>query len=218
MPKGPPPTSPQVTGPSPRRRMGDSNPEGVTPTRFPSALEGSRAGVGGRVRAAQRAARIVANGRERLGLAANCYQNCYRPPGSLLPRLPYGTLRRPSESGRRAVKCRAEKPADEPHRGGVRRQALARTDLPCDGWVEPIPVRRRRELRLTAEATVNPLGADRTDEGRTVNVLRPGEHHDVNEITDTARRTVSRRPVHCLRGTELVSDVVDHGVQAHRWG
>ena len=35
-------------------------------------------GVGGRVCAGQRAARIEANRRERLGLAANCYQKCYR--------------------------------------------------------------------------------------------------------------------------------------------
>ncbi len=57
---------------------GIRTPEGVTPTRFPSGLEGSRAGVGGRVWAGQRRVRTEAVERGRVGLETNCYRNCYR--------------------------------------------------------------------------------------------------------------------------------------------
>src|SRR5674476_1118093 len=197
---------------------GIRTPEGVTPTRFPSASTG-----GGKcslvyVPAGQRGARMIRTTSGSGWIGKNCYQNCYPPLRSPVLRFPRRTLRRPSAPGRRAVKCRAEKPADETHRGGVRRQALARADLPCDGWVEPIPVRRRRELRVTVEATVDPLGADRADERVTVDVLRPGEHHEIDEVTHAARRATARRAVRGLRRTQLVSDMVNHGVQAHRRG
>ena len=76
--EGPPPTSPQVTGPSTRGGWGIRTPEGLHPTRFPNALEGLRAGAGGGVWAGQRATRTGADWRGRFGLRANCYQNCYR--------------------------------------------------------------------------------------------------------------------------------------------
>src|SRR5674476_1241434 len=38
--KGPPPTSPQVTGPSHTRRMGDSNPRGLSPNTLSKCLNG----------------------------------------------------------------------------------------------------------------------------------------------------------------------------------
>src|SRR5665648_513167 len=53
---------------------GIRTPEGFHPTRLPIALEGWLVGVDGRVCAGQRLARIGADRRERLGLAANCYQ------------------------------------------------------------------------------------------------------------------------------------------------
>src|SRR5665647_1657610 len=77
-PKGPPPASLQVTGPSTRGGWGIRTPEGFHPTRFPNALEGSRVGVGGGVCAGQGAARIGADRRGGFGLRANCYRNCYR--------------------------------------------------------------------------------------------------------------------------------------------
>src|SRR5665648_863059 len=40
MPKGPPPAYPQVTGPSHRRRMGDSNPRGLSPNTLSKCLNG----------------------------------------------------------------------------------------------------------------------------------------------------------------------------------
>jgi hypothetical protein len=78
-PKGPPPTSLQVTGPSLGGGCGIRTPEGFHPTRSPSGLEGWREDADGRVPAGQRASRIRTNRRERLGLAPSCYQNCYQP-------------------------------------------------------------------------------------------------------------------------------------------
>ena len=64
-------------GPFMRGGWGIRTPEGFHQTRFPNGPTGSRMGMGGRVCAGQRDARTGAHGRERLGLAANCYRNCY---------------------------------------------------------------------------------------------------------------------------------------------
>ena len=90
--KGPPPTSLQVTGPSCGGGWGIRTPEGVTPTRFPSGLDGSWADVGGCVRAGQPGPRTRARRCGRLRLDTSCYQNCYRVPGL--------SLRRPGECAR----------------------------------------------------------------------------------------------------------------------
>ena len=80
-PKGPPPTSPQVTGPSSRPRAEDGGfepPRAVNPTRFPS-----RSTVWARravwcVDAGQRRRRTSTDPGGGIGVDLECYRDCYR--------------------------------------------------------------------------------------------------------------------------------------------
>ena len=63
-------------------------------------------GADGRVCAGQRATRIAANGRERFGLGANCYQNCYRLQGGVCACSHYIGARRTEAEHRSSLESR----------------------------------------------------------------------------------------------------------------
>ena len=79
--KGPPPAYLQVTGPRSRsaeRRMGDSNPRGLSPNTLSKCLNGGGKCSLACVAAGQRGARMVRTTPGWGWIGKNCYQNCYR--------------------------------------------------------------------------------------------------------------------------------------------
>lgn len=113
------------------------------------------------------------------------------------------------------VECGAEECVDEFRRGGEGEGVAARGH-PASLWrVEAIPVWRGSEVRGAGERAMRPLGCNGVDESASVDALCPGEHDQIDQIADPARRLVIGCAICALRRAELVGDVIDHGIESH---